>query len=142
MCQYTCSCYAEICGSVRLQLKSDSTVNCLWHSSALFFLSSNQSSVEAAVHLHSLRDPCSPLDYVENITIDKHSVKIRGLGDFGGCKRALLPLLQNPAGSSRERGSGTLVVHTPCTEANCSLDLIPNFQRSELNSYGYSIVNQ
>ena len=91
----------------------------------------NQSSMNPAIHLHSLRDPCSPLDYVENITIDGHSIKIRGLGDFKGCKRALLPLVQNPGAGSGGKERGGSGSQTPCTEANCSVSIIPSFQRSE-----------
>ena len=34
-----------------------------------------------------------PLGMEENITVDDHMLKVRGLGDFSGCKRALLPIL-------------------------------------------------
>ena len=34
-----------------------------------------------------------PLGMEENVTVDNHVLKVRGLGDFSGCKRALLPIL-------------------------------------------------
>lgn len=34
-----------------------------------------------------------PLGMEENVTVDEHVLKVRGLGDFHGCKRALLPIL-------------------------------------------------
>jgi hypothetical protein len=36
----------------------------------------------------------------ENVTVDDHMLKVRGLGDFGGCKRALLPILLGAASDS------------------------------------------
>ena len=34
-----------------------------------------------------------PLGMEENVTVDSHVLKVRGVGDFKGCKKALLPLL-------------------------------------------------
>ena len=65
---------------------------------------SNHSQLEdAGTHLHSLRDPCAPLGAVDNMTVKGHVIKIRGLGDFYGCKRALAGLLRT---DSKRNGSG------------------------------------
>ena len=34
-----------------------------------------------------------PLGMEENVTVDSHMLKVRGMGDFRGCKKALLPVL-------------------------------------------------
>ena len=34
-----------------------------------------------------------PLGREENVTVDRHIMKVRGVGDFKGCKKALLPIL-------------------------------------------------
>jgi hypothetical protein len=66
------------------------------------------------------------------MTVDGHFIKIRGLGDFGGCKRALVSLLQNPSGG-KDKGSGSHIssLQSPCNnmDTNCSASPIPNFQR-------------
>ena len=47
-----------------------------------------------------------PLGMEENVTVDDHMLKVRGLGDFSGCKRALLPIL---LGASDSQGEGEKV---------------------------------
>jgi len=55
------------------------------------------------MHLHSLRDPCAPLGVVDNMTVKGHMLKVRGLGDFYSCKRALAGLLRS---NDSKNGSG------------------------------------
>ena len=43
-----------------------------------------------------------PLGMEENVTVDDHVLKVRGLGDFSGCKRALLPILLGASDSEGE----------------------------------------
>ena len=47
-----------------------------------------------------------PLGMEENVTVDYHVLKVRGLGDFSGCKRALLPILLGASDSEGEEGEG------------------------------------
>lgn len=86
---------------------------------------SNETHLESGTHLHSLRDPCAPLDSMDNVTVEGHRLKIRGLGDFTGCKKALLPLLQNSTTSG-------IQLHPPCADSDPNCSLIQAFQRSVL----------
>ena len=44
-----------------------------------------------------------PLGMEENVTVDAHVLKVRGVGDFRGCKKALLPVLF-PSSQSEKKG--------------------------------------
>lgn len=41
-----------------------------------------------------------PLGMEENVTVDYNVLKVRGLGDFSGCKKALLPILLGTSDTS------------------------------------------
>ena len=47
-----------------------------------------------------------PLGMEENVTVDDHVLRVRGLGDFSGCKRALLPILLGASDSDEEGEEG------------------------------------
>jgi len=46
----------------------------------------------------------------ENITVGRHALRVRGLGDFSACKTALAPVLLN----------STLATATPLPDSSCS----------------------
>ena len=43
-----------------------------------------------------------PMGLEENVTVDNHVLKVRGLGDFSGCKKALFPILLGRSDSEKE----------------------------------------
>ena len=81
-----------------------------------------------------LRDPCSPLNMQENITVGKHTLRVRGLGDFNACKRALVPVLLN----------SSLATATPfpsgCSGTSCQISAFqkPSQKYDSLEFYGTS----
>ena len=93
---------------------------------------------DPTTHLHSLRDPCAPFGSTDNVTVKGHVMKVRGLGDFSGCKKALVCLLQTntrnrSVGAKRVSGSADKPVggsQTPCTGgSSCSDYPVQDFRR-------------
>ena len=70
-----------------------------------------------------------PLGMQDNITVDRYTVKLQGLGDFDGCKRALYPLLvgQNTTETNQKRRE--VETRAPCDSSDGDCQPIGGFQR-------------
>ena len=82
-----------------------------------------------------LRDPCSPLNMQENITVGKHTLRVRGLGDFHACKRALVPVLLNSS-----LATATALPFSGCSGTSCQISTFqkPSQKYDSLEFYGTS----
>lgn len=71
--------------------------------------------------------PCLPPDLMENTTLGEHHVKLKGAGNFYGCKQALLPFLHKDEATP------------PCFDGLChDTFLRPDVEYRHLEFYGLS----
>ena len=74
-----------------------------------------------------INTPCLPPDLTENTTIGDHPVKLKGVGNFDGCRRALRPLLSADQATP------------PCFDGPCPDSFLrPSVEYRHLEFYGLS----
>ncbi|KAL5471525.1 hypothetical protein EMCRGX_G029648 [Ephydatia muelleri] len=76
----------------------------------------------------TINTPCLPPDLTENATLGDYPVKLKGVGNFYGCRRALRPLLHTNQATH------------PCFDGSCSDSFLspPSVEYRHLEFYGLS----